>query len=65
MEPNENTVKADEEEATSAHDADRAPSDQEAADADAASSGVDVGEVGKHFEEMDEIGANVKGEGQI
>jgi hypothetical protein len=65
MEPNENTVKADEEEATSAHDADRAPTDEESADAEAASADVDVKKVGEHFEEMNEIGANVKGEGQI
>ena len=65
MEPNENTVKADEEEAASAHDADRAPTEQEAADAEKAAADVDTKSVGEHFEEMDEIGANVKGEGQI
>jgi hypothetical protein len=65
MEPNENTVKADEEEAVASHDADRAPTDEESAAADKASSDVDVNEVGEHFEEMNEIGANVKGEGQI
>jgi hypothetical protein len=65
MEPNENTVQADEDESTAAHEADRAPTDQESADAEKASSGVDVKEVGEHFEEMNEIGANVKGEGQI
>jgi hypothetical protein len=65
MEPNEKTVQADEEEATAAHDADRAPTDDESSAADAAASGVNVDEVGEHFEEMSEIGANVKGEGQI
>ena len=58
-------MNADEEEATAAHDADRAPTDQESIDADAASADVDVEKVGEHFEEMNEIGANVKGEGQI
>lgn len=65
MEPNEKTKAADEEEARAAHDADREPTDQESADADAAAANVDLESVGEHFDEMDEIGANVKGEGQI
>jgi hypothetical protein len=65
MEPNENTVAADQEEAAAAHDADRDPTDQESADAESAGADVDVSEVGKHFDEMEDIGKNVKGEGQI
>lgn len=45
--------------------ADRPPTRDEAEAAERGKDGVDVDEVGEHFEEMNEIGANVKGEGEI
>jgi hypothetical protein len=56
------TVEADETEARSAHDADRPPTEDEAARADAVTADPSVGE---HFDEMNKIGADVKGEGEI
>ncbi|MCU1365420.1 MAG: hypothetical protein JWL72_4086 [Ilumatobacteraceae bacterium] len=44
---------------------DRAPTPAESSAADRAAQDVDVDEVGKHYEEMIERGANVAGEGQI
>jgi len=57
----EATVAADEEEARSAHDADRAPTPEEEA---AAPTSVDPA-VAEAFEEANRTGANVKGEGEI
>ena len=45
--------------------ADRPPTDDEARAADAAAVDVDVDTVAEHYEEMTEIGADVRGEGQI
>jgi hypothetical protein len=45
--------------------ADRAPTADEERRADEAAEDVDVAAVGEHFSEMDEIGAEVKGEGEI
>lgn len=45
--------------------ADRPPTDDEARAADAAAADVDVDDVAAHYEEMTEIGADVRGEGQI
>lgn len=45
--------------------ADREPTPDELATADEQAKDVDVDEVAEHFSEMTEIGANVKGEGEI
>lgn len=45
--------------------ADRQPTTDEEKAADKAAKDVDVDAVAKHAEEMNEIGAEVKGEGQI
>jgi len=45
--------------------ADRAPTAEEEQEAEAAAEDVDLAEVGEHYREMTELGANVKGEGQI
>jgi hypothetical protein len=45
--------------------ADRMPTPQEEIAADASAKYVDLDEVAEHAEEMMELGANVKGEGQI
>lgn len=44
---------------------DRAPTPDEESAAERAARDVDVAEVGSHYEEMTELGANVKGEGQV
>lgn len=44
---------------------DRAPTVDEEAAADEASASVDVDRVAEHYEEMTELGADVRGEGQI
>jgi hypothetical protein len=62
--PDDSTRQADESDAFAAHDADRPPSPAEEAIADEAAAGVDPS-VAEHFKEMDELGANVKGEGRI
>jgi hypothetical protein len=59
--PSGNTVDADRRDAQAAHDADRAPTPDEEADAP---EDVDP-KVAKAYEEANERGANVKGEGQI
>lgn len=56
------TIDAEESEAQQGHGADRAPTDDEARRADAVESDPAVAE---HFEEMNRIGADVKGEGEI
>lgn len=45
--------------------ADRPPTEQEEEAAEQAATEVDVDEVASHFEEMTEIGKNVKGEGSL
>lgn len=45
--------------------ADRPPTADEAAAAERGAKDVEVDEVAEHFEEMNEIGANVRGEGEI
>ncbi len=57
----EATIEAEDEEAQAGHGADREPTPEEAA---AAPTEADP-DVAAHFAEMDDIGANVKGEGQI
>ena len=44
---------------------DRAPTPDEEAAAERAAGGIDVADVGEHYKEMMERGANVPGEGQI
>ncbi len=67
-EPNEATVEADEAEAASSHDPDRAATikeEEEAESARAAMSDEERKSVAAHEEEMMRIGAETKGEGQI
>lgn len=45
--------------------ADRPPTEQEEKAAEEAATGVDLDHVAPHFEEMTEIGKNVKGEGSL
>ncbi len=45
--------------------ADRPPTEDEAEAAERGADDVDVDEVGEHFDEMNEKGKNVPGEGQI
>ena len=45
--------------------ADRAPTAEEEQQAESAAEHVDLAGVGEHYREMTELGANVKGEGQI
>lgn len=59
--PSGGTVEADRRDAWAAHDADRAPTPDEEADAP---SEADP-DVAKAYEEANERGANVRGEGQI
>ena len=56
------TIDAEAEEAASGHGADRPPTEDEAARADALTTEPSVAE---HFDEMNKIGADVKGEGEI
>lgn len=60
----DSTRAAEDEEAAATGGADRPPTEDEERLAEDAARSVDP-EVGEHFKEMDEIGANVKGEGQI
>jgi len=66
-EPDEATHKADEVDAEKAHVADRAPRTDEARLAEKSRKDLEADReaVARHHEEMDEIGANVKGEGAI
>ncbi len=59
------TVAADERDSRTGGSADRPPTDSEEAAADRATARVDAGSTAEHYEEMAEIGANVKGEGKI
>lgn len=45
--------------------ADRPPTPDEAAAADAVAEEIDVNSVAEHYEHMNELGAQVKGEGQV
>jgi hypothetical protein len=45
--------------------ADRPPTAEEEAAAERASRDVDIDKVAEHFEEMTEVGKNVKGEGDL
>jgi hypothetical protein len=67
-EPDASTRAAEEVDAGHEHTADRAPTtdeDASAEDAYAASDPEERERVAEHYEEMSELGANVKGEGQI
>lgn len=59
------TTAADRRDAGSSSSADRVPTDSESEAADRAAQGVATASVGRHFEEMAEVGANVPGEGQV
>jgi hypothetical protein len=63
----EATKDAERDEAQQAHVADRAATADEEAAAERGknASGADADDVGEHFEEMTDIGAHVKGEGEI
>ena len=61
--PNEGTRDAERAEARATHGSDRPPTDEEARVAEGQEP-VD-GSVAEHYEEMIELGANVKGEGRI
>ena len=65
MDQNDNTRIAESAEADAAHEADRPPTPAEEQTADRVAAEIDVDEVGDHFSELSEIGANVKGEGAI
>jgi hypothetical protein len=56
------TIREEAAEAKQAHEADRPPTEDEARRADAIEPDGDVAE---HYEEMNRIGAEVKGEGEI
>jgi len=67
-EPDEGTVEAERAESRRQHVADRPPTSEEEAEAEAARVGSDASErksVAEHYEEMAELGARVKGEGEI
>lgn len=59
------TRAAEAEEASAPHQADREPSEEEEESASEAAASVDLEEVGEHYQEMTELGANIRGEGQI
>jgi hypothetical protein len=61
--PNPQTREAEQAEARSAHDADREPTEAESRVAESQEP-VDES-VAEHFEEMNELGAQVEGEGRI
>jgi hypothetical protein len=65
--PTKATTEAEEVEARHNHQADRAPTPEEerAAERGKEEAGADPTEVAEHFEEMADIGAHVKGEGEI
>ena len=67
-EPDEGTIEAERAESGRQHVADRPPTSAEEAEAEAARTGSDASErksVAEHYEEMAELGAEVKGEGEI
>jgi hypothetical protein len=66
-EPDEGTIAAERAEEASAHDADRpaTPEEEAAAERGEAEAGADPEAVAEHYEEMADLGAHVKGEGEI
>jgi hypothetical protein len=66
-EPNDFTKEAEQVDAAHPHSADRPPTDEEAdaAERGTASLDADMNAVEEHAEEMAEIGAHLKGEGEI
>ena len=66
-EPNESTKEAEQVDAVHPHSADRPPTAEEAdaAESGTASLDADMSAVAEHAEEMAELGAHVKGEGEI
>lgn len=68
-EPDDETKAIEREEALAAHQADRQPTSDEEAAAERATHRPDLAadqdEVGEHYREMTELGANDKGEGRI
>jgi hypothetical protein len=59
------TVEAERSDAYRSHGADRPPSQDEEGAAEEGAASVDEPEVAKHEKEMDSLGADVKGEGEI
>jgi hypothetical protein len=66
-EPNESTKEAEQVDAAHPHSADRPPTaeEAEAAERGATALDADMNAVAEHAEEMAELGADVKGEGEI
>lgn len=67
FQPDESTVEAERDDAGQPHVADRPPTGEEENDAERAASetGADRQDVAQHIDEMNKLGANVKGEGEI
>jgi hypothetical protein len=67
VQPDEATVEAEQADATQAHTADRAPTSEEesAAERSAEKLAGDRESVSEHEKEMTDIGAHIKGEGEI
>jgi hypothetical protein len=66
--PDKATIEAEQAEATHSHTADRAPTSAEEAAADRSLDSLDSDEreaAAEHYEEMTDIGAHVKGEGNV
>lgn len=67
-EPDEGTRAAEKIDAAHEHTADRLPTSEEETDAEAEYAATDADEradVAEHYEKMNKLGANVKGEGEI
>jgi hypothetical protein len=64
-EVDERTLESERAEAARSHGADRAPTEEEEKLAERGADEVDEAEVARHEREMDELGAEVKGEGEI
>jgi hypothetical protein len=66
-EPTDATISAEREEADASHVADRPPTTEEASAADRGpdEAAMDPDSVKEHFEEMADLGAHVKGEGEV
>jgi len=66
-EPDASTREAEDVDAQQPHSADRAPTAEEAAAAERGlkEAGGDLDDVAKHEKEMSDLGAHVKGEGEI
>jgi hypothetical protein len=67
-EPDEGTIEAERVDSGRPHVADRPPTAAEEAEAEAARTGEEASErrsVAEHYEEMAELGAEAKGEGEI